>query len=143
MVFGDYLTGLLGEAEISLVHGEAVDVADGAVLLADGRRLAADFMVLAPGNFPPATPRGLDVAALGEIWVDDPWSGALEGLDRPRPGPQPTGSNPNMVAGPALELLINIPLLFIGLYLTWLVFIKPILMLMTAILETVAWVFRA
>ncbi len=80
MVFGDYLTGLLREAQIPVVHGEAVDVADGAVQLADGQRLAADAVVLAPGNFPPATPRGIDPAALGEIWVDDPWSGALEGL---------------------------------------------------------------
>lgn len=80
MVYGDYLTGLLREAEIPVVHGEAVDVADGAVRLADGRTLAADFIVLAPGNFPPATPRGIEPAALGEIWVDDPWSGALDGL---------------------------------------------------------------
>ena len=80
MVFGDYLTELLDAAEIPLVQGEAVDVADGAVLLADGRTLTADAVVLAPGNFPPATPRGIDTAALGGIWVDDPWSGALEGL---------------------------------------------------------------
>ena len=33
-----------------------------------------------PGNFRPATPRGIDVAVLGERWVDDPWSGGLEGL---------------------------------------------------------------
>ena len=65
MLYGDYLAGLLAEAGIEAVQGEAVDVADGAVLLADGRRIAADAMVLAPGNFRPATPRGIDVAALG------------------------------------------------------------------------------
>ena len=80
MVYGDYLTDLLAEADVKIVRGEAVDIADGAVLLADGQRLAADAMVLAPGNFPPATPRGIDVASLGGVWVEDPWSGALDGL---------------------------------------------------------------
>ncbi len=27
-----------------------------------------------------ATPRGIDAAALGDIWIDDPWTGGLEGL---------------------------------------------------------------
>ncbi len=80
MVYGDYLTGLLAEAGIAPVQGEAVAVADKTVRLADGRRLAADAVVLAPGNFPPATPRGIDIAALGGIWIDDPWTGGLEGL---------------------------------------------------------------
>ena len=80
MVYGDYLAGLLAEAGIETVRGEAVDVADGAVLLGDGRRILADAVVIAPGNFPPATPRGIDVAALGDSWVDDPWTGGLEGL---------------------------------------------------------------
>ena len=80
MVYGDYLTELLREAAIEVVAGEAVDIADGAVLLADGQRLAADATVLAPGNFPPATPRGIDPGALGDVWVEDPWAGALEGL---------------------------------------------------------------
>jgi uncharacterized NAD(P)/FAD-binding protein YdhS len=80
MVYGDYLTELLHEAEIPVVRGEAVDLADGAVVLADGQRLIADAVVLAPGKFPPATPRGIDVAVLGDVWVDDPWAGGLEGL---------------------------------------------------------------
>ena len=80
MTYGDYLVQLLGEAGIAPVRGEAVDIADGAVRLADGRAIAADKVVLAPGNFTPATPRGIDPAALGEIWVDDPWAGGLEGL---------------------------------------------------------------
>ena len=79
-VYGDYLTGLLAEAEIAIVQGEAIDVAEGAVLLADGRRIEGNAMVLAPGNFPPATPRGIDAEALGESWVDDPWAGGLDGL---------------------------------------------------------------
>jgi uncharacterized NAD(P)/FAD-binding protein YdhS len=80
MLYGDYLSGLLAEAGIAAVHGEAVNVAGGAVLLGDGRRLEADAVVLAPGNFRPATPRGIDVAALGPAWIDDPWAGGLEGL---------------------------------------------------------------
>lgn len=80
MVYGDYLTGLLGEAGIAAVHGEAVDVADDGVLLADGRKIAADAVVVAPGNFRPATPRGIDTAALAGVWIDDPWTGGLDGL---------------------------------------------------------------
>ena len=80
MVYGDYLTELLHGAEIPVLRGEAVNLVEGAVVLADGQRLAADSVVLAPGNFPPATPRGIDPAALGDIWVEDPWSGALDGL---------------------------------------------------------------
>jgi uncharacterized NAD(P)/FAD-binding protein YdhS len=79
-LYGDYLTGLLDEAGIVAVHGEAVDVVENEVRLADGRTIAADAVVVAPGNFRPATPRGLDVAALGDVWVDDPWTGGLDGL---------------------------------------------------------------
>src|SRR3954470_20789195 len=60
MLYGDYLTELLGAAGAEIVKGEAVEVRDGAVLLADGRTIAADRIVLAPGNFRPATPRGVD-----------------------------------------------------------------------------------
>jgi uncharacterized NAD(P)/FAD-binding protein YdhS len=74
MVYGDYLAGLLtAEAGIESVRGEAVDVDEGGVTLADGRRIEADTVVLAPGNFAPATP--IDTAGLGERWVDDPWAG--------------------------------------------------------------------
>ena len=83
MVYGDYLTGLLGEAGVETVKGEAVDVSADAVRLADGRAIEADAVILAPGNFKPATPRGVDPAALGPIWVDDPWAdGISEGLGR-------------------------------------------------------------
>ena len=77
MVYGDYLAGLLAEAGVAVVEGEAVAIADGAVTLADGRTIAADAFVLAPGNFTPATPRGIDPAALGDLWVDDPWDGDI------------------------------------------------------------------
>lgn len=74
--FGDYVEELLAAAgeRLEIVRGEAVDLAEGAVLLGDGRRIAADAVVLALGNFAPATPRGIDPEALGERWVADPWS---------------------------------------------------------------------
>jgi uncharacterized NAD(P)/FAD-binding protein YdhS len=78
MVYGDYLASLLALAPVEIVAGEAVDVAaDGRVRLADGRMIAADAAVLAPGNFRPATPRGIDPAALGPLWMADPWKGEL------------------------------------------------------------------
>ena len=80
MLYGDYLQALLAEVGIEAVRGEAVDLADGKVRLADGRAMAAKAVVLAPGNFRPATPRGIDPAAIGEAWVEDPWAGGLDGL---------------------------------------------------------------
>ena len=83
MLYGDYLAGLLAEAGdgIEVVRGEAVAIEDDAVRLADGMRVEADHVVLAPGNFTPATPPGIDPPALGAIWVEDPWAGNLaEGL---------------------------------------------------------------
>ena len=75
MLYGDYLAGLLAEADVQIIRDEAVDVApDGTVRLATGTTLPADAVVLAPGNFRPATPRGIDPAALGELWVEDPWA---------------------------------------------------------------------
>ena len=81
MLYGDYLAGLLAEAGIEPLHGEAVAIGEGGVRLADGRTIAADAIILAPGNFRPATPPGIDPAALGGLWVEDPWAGNLtEGL---------------------------------------------------------------
>ena len=83
-VYGDYLAGLVADAGegLEIVRGEAVDVAPGeTVRLADGRRIDADAVILAPGNFPPATPPGIDPAALGGLWTGDPWAGdGLAGL---------------------------------------------------------------
>jgi uncharacterized NAD(P)/FAD-binding protein YdhS len=83
MVFGDYMVEQLREAGegLEIVRGEAVDVEGGAVLLADGTRIEAEAVVLAPGNLPPATPRGIDAQALGPLWVADPWAADIaEGL---------------------------------------------------------------
>lgn len=82
MLYGDYLAELLTENGIATVRGEAIDVTD-KVLLSDEREVEADAVVLAPGNFKPATPRGIDPAALGGLWVDDPWAeGIADGLGR-------------------------------------------------------------
>ena len=81
MLYGDYLAGLLAEAGIAPIEGEAVAIGTDGVRLAGGHALAADAVVLAPGNFKPATPPGIDPDALGPLWVDDPWAGDLtEGL---------------------------------------------------------------
>ena len=77
MLYGDYLTELLAEAGIVPVRGEAVATNGAGVRLADGQMIAADAVVLAPGNFTPATPRGIDPEALGDLWVEDPWAGDL------------------------------------------------------------------
>jgi len=83
MLFGDYVVELLRQAGggLEVVRGEAVDIEDGAVLLGDGGRVEAEIAVLAPGNLPPATPRGIDPGRLGALWCADPWAGAIaEGL---------------------------------------------------------------
>jgi uncharacterized NAD(P)/FAD-binding protein YdhS len=81
MLYGDYLGQLLGEAGLAPLAGEAVGLDGNEVLLADGRRIAAGAVVLAPGNFRPAVPAGIDPAALGAAWVGNPWAAGLaEGL---------------------------------------------------------------
>lgn len=79
MLFGDYVVGLLRDAgpDLEIVRGEAVDIDDGAVLLGDGRQIEAETVVLAPGNLPPATPRGIDPERLGALWIADPWAGPI------------------------------------------------------------------
>lgn len=86
LVFGTYIEELLDEARaaagdrLDIVRGNAVDAetdADGvAVVLVDGRRIEADLLVLATGNLPPHTPRGM--AELGaDIYAADPWAGDI------------------------------------------------------------------
>jgi uncharacterized NAD(P)/FAD-binding protein YdhS len=89
MVYGEYLSELLVAAQarwgsrLELVRGEAVDIGPGEeVRLADGRRIAADAIVLAVGNLPPHDPPGLDAAALSPTrYKGDPWAADVaEGL---------------------------------------------------------------
>ncbi|HEX8645025.1 MAG TPA: FAD/NAD(P)-binding protein [Allosphingosinicella sp.] len=79
MLFGDYVVELLAAAGagLDIVRGDAVDIDGAAVILGDGRRIEADAVVLAPGNLQPATPRGIDPAALGRLWVADPWAAPI------------------------------------------------------------------
>lgn len=80
LVYGAYLAGLVAAAgeRLTIVHGEAVDVSPGeGVMLANGRALDAEIAILAPGNFKPATPRGIDPEALDPCWIDDPWDGDI------------------------------------------------------------------
>jgi uncharacterized NAD(P)/FAD-binding protein YdhS len=80
-LYGDYLQELLGQAGIAPLHGEALAIGGGQVRLADGGAVAADAVVLAPGNFRPSTPPGIDRAALGALWAENPWAEDLtEGL---------------------------------------------------------------
>jgi uncharacterized NAD(P)/FAD-binding protein YdhS len=76
-----YLEGVLAGAAVTRVTGEAAAAADGALALADGRRLAFDALILAGGNYGGRLPARLDVPA-----VDDPWSAeglaAIAGLAR-------------------------------------------------------------
>jgi uncharacterized NAD(P)/FAD-binding protein YdhS len=88
LVYGDYLDALLAEAiqrapgRLQVLQDEAIDVvvdrAGASVQLAGGNRLAADSVVLAPGNLPPHTPAGIDPAALPPgSYVSDPWHGDI------------------------------------------------------------------
>ena len=87
MVYGDYLrslmqhhlqsTGAMTPVETEFVPGEAVDIeaAGPAALirLADGRTVAADRVVLATGNEPPAPLPGAETLAGHPAWVANPW----------------------------------------------------------------------
>ena len=83
--FGDYVAGLLAEADAEVVREEAVAIersgAGETVRLAGGGAVEADAVVLALGNLKPATPPGLRQEALGPVYVEDPWFGGIaEGL---------------------------------------------------------------
>ena len=88
LVYGDYLSALLAEAaaasngRLEIVSGDAVDVTHeddvARVILANGRVLAADAVVLAPGNLVPYSPAGLDDADLPvDLYARDPWTSPI------------------------------------------------------------------
>jgi len=88
LVYGDYLAELLDDARrdaperLALVQGEAVDLTrDGEgwrVTLDDGRTIAADAVILAPGNLPPHIPDGIVPDALpSDCFAAEPWSGDI------------------------------------------------------------------
>ncbi len=76
MIYGDYLQSLAQHhlSEVSHVRGEAVDVKDdGSVLLAGGREIKADRIVLATGNEAPADLPGAESLAAHPAWAGNPW----------------------------------------------------------------------
>ena len=88
LVYGDYLAELLDNARraaperLALVQSEAIDLTrDGAgwrILLRDGRAIAADAVILAPGNLPPHIPAGIDLDRLPPgSFAAEPWSGDI------------------------------------------------------------------
>lgn len=76
MIYGDYLRSLMHHHldEVEFVEGEAVDIDDGGVVLAGGRRVVADRVVLACGNEAPAPLPGSDLLGRHPAWVGNPWT---------------------------------------------------------------------
>ena len=79
MLFGRYLRGILDQSAVNLVEGEAVAVTRSddswSVQLADGRKIEAAALVLAPGNQPPdALPFARDLPE--RLCASDPWGPA-------------------------------------------------------------------
>lgn len=87
-IYGDYLADLLATTSaaapgrLRIVAAEAVsgslDEHGATVRLGNGEVVAADTLVLAPGNLPPPLPGGLNAADLPPgCYVADPWRGDL------------------------------------------------------------------
>ena len=76
MHFGTYLRDILDASAVTLVEGEAVAAEPGwTVRMADGSSIAADALVLAPGNqAPDALPFSRDLPA--HLFAADPWGPA-------------------------------------------------------------------
>ena len=90
MLYGDYLAELLAEAGIAVGRAARRWTSRPAARCGSptARTIAADAVVLAPGNFRPATPRGIDPAALGAALGRRSLGGrACDGLGRERRRP--------------------------------------------------------
>ena len=86
LVYGDYLAELLDDARtaaperLDVLQAEAIDLAPEGegwrIALADGRSVAADAVILAPGNLPPHIAGGIDIDRLPPgCFAPEPWSG--------------------------------------------------------------------
>ena len=84
MIYGDYLRSVvhhhlqaadgLTSVTAEFVEGEATDIEpDGTIYLADGRRIAADRIVLACGNETPAELPGAETLTEHPAWMANPW----------------------------------------------------------------------
>jgi len=90
-LYGDYLEEFLAAAELAAPHGVRVEKLHGEVsaierpertsplqvVLANGRRLVADDVVLASGNPPPATLPVTKALSGSSLFSSDPWSRPL------------------------------------------------------------------
>ena len=76
MLFGNYLRDILDASAVTVVEGEAIGIAPGwTVRMDDGSRIAADAVVLAPGNqAPDALPFARDLPE--RLFAADPWGPA-------------------------------------------------------------------
>jgi len=96
-MFGAYLEERVRDAMsrerehgLNVVRGEAVGLLEfpaRGVLLADGREIAADIVVLATGNLPPRPPQSRDSWLYDtSLFVPDPWADdAFDGLEKDAP----------------------------------------------------------
>ncbi|MBV9990582.1 MAG: FAD/NAD(P)-binding protein [Alphaproteobacteria bacterium] len=96
-MFGTYLEERMREAlspdprtGLAVLRGEAVALLDfpaRGVLLADGRRIEADIVVVATGNLPPRPPGAKDAWLYDtSLFVPDPWADdAFDELDKDAP----------------------------------------------------------
>jgi len=96
-MFGTYLEERMREAlspdprkGLAVLRGEAVGLLDfpaRGVLLADGRRIEADIVVVATGNLPPRPPAAKDAWLYDtSLFVPDPWADdAFDELDKDAP----------------------------------------------------------
>ncbi len=84
MIYGDYLrsvlhhhaegAGALASVKVEFVNGEARDISpNGAIHLADGRKIPADRIVLATGNETPAELPGAETLHDHPAWIGNPW----------------------------------------------------------------------
>jgi uncharacterized NAD(P)/FAD-binding protein YdhS len=94
-LFGDYVEDHVSRScalkgGLCRLRGEVVRLMDypgRGVILADGREIEADLIVLATGNMPPRLPAGIPSAMLdSDLFVADPWAhDAFDDLDANAP----------------------------------------------------------
>ncbi|HVO73325.1 MAG TPA: FAD/NAD(P)-binding protein [Ignavibacteriaceae bacterium] len=84
-LYRDYILELLNEAlldnkeNFQQMHGEAIDIEDDGsqmkIILENGRKVSADKVILALGNFPSADPKIANAPALkSKRYIRNPWS---------------------------------------------------------------------
>jgi len=89
-LYGEYLSGLLAEAEHQCRDGvsferitteaHSIEAENGKarIRIADGREILADHVILAFGNFSPFNPAITSIPRAAGRYIADPWSGEIE-----------------------------------------------------------------